>query len=88
MLITDASDLLNSSGLFYLNTMEEIYEEPNSESAGFCGNNQPFIHCHQLEYIVDCMKGSGLKIIDIEKKDYPQTNGTLLTDLIIIAKKK
>ena len=87
-LIKDISKLLDSSGLFYLSTMEDDYNKSGFETTSFSGNDRVYIYYHQSDYLIDCLKESGFEVIDIQRKDYPEPDGTFLTDLIIIAKKK
>ena len=87
-LIDDTSKILCSSGLFYLSTMEDDYNKSGFETTSFSGNDRVYIYYHQTEYITDCLKESNFEIVDIQRKQYPEPDGSFLTDLIIIAKKK
>ena len=87
-LIKDTSKLLNSPGLFYLSTMEDDYNKSGFETTSFSGNDRVYIYYHQADYLIDCLKESEFEVVDIQRKDYPEPDGTFLTDLIIMAKKK
>ena len=87
-LIYDASKLLNSSGLLYISTMEDDYEKSGYELTSFSGENRVYIYYHQAEFLSKCLKKYGYEIIDLQRKKYPEPDGTFLTDMIFIARKK
>lgn len=89
-LIKDCTNLLNQSGLVYISTMEDDYSKSGFETTSFSGENRVFIYYHQADYLTYCLQKYGFEIVDIIRKDYPELgpDGTLITDLIIIAKKK
>ncbi len=87
-LINDTSELLVPSGLFYLSTMEDDYNKSGFETTSFSENERVYVYYHQLDYLVDCLAESGFELVDFERKDYPEPDGTFLTDMIIIARKK
>jgi 2-polyprenyl-3-methyl-5-hydroxy-6-metoxy-1,4-benzoquinol methylase len=86
-LISDASGLLRSDGVLYLSTMEDDYNKSGLESPSFGGEDKMYIHYHQADYLMNALNNKGFKIIDLQRKDYPEENETFTTDLIIIAKK-
>lgn len=86
-LILDASKLLNSSGVFYLSTMEDDYRKSGFETTSFAENNKIFIYYHQLDYLTEMFVDAGFKIIKTQRKEYPEIDGTITIDLIITAKK-
>ncbi|MDN3620179.1 methyltransferase domain-containing protein [Polaribacter undariae] len=87
-LIYDASKLLNSSGLLYISTMEDDYEKSGYELTSFSGENRVYIYYHQAEFLSECLKKYGYEVIDLQRKKYPEPDGTFLTDMIFIARKK
>lgn len=86
-LIADASNLLHPSGLFYISTMEDDYDKSGFETTSFAGDDIVYIYYHQASYLNECLKKSGFTIVETQRKDYPEANGTITTDLIIIAQK-
>jgi 2-polyprenyl-3-methyl-5-hydroxy-6-metoxy-1,4-benzoquinol methylase len=86
-LISDASGLLRSDGVLYLSTMEDDYNKSGLESPSFGGEDKMYIHYHQADYLMNALNNKGFKIIDLQRKDYPEENESFTTDLIIIAKK-
>ena len=87
-LIQDSANLLKTAGLFYLSTMEDDYEKSGYETTSFSGKSKVYIHYHQADFLEKQLNNSGFKIIDLVRKDYPEPDGTFLTDMIFIARKK
>jgi trans-aconitate methyltransferase len=87
-LIQDSANLLNSDGLLYLSTMEGQYEDSGYETTSFSGKNEVYIHYHQADFLEDQLNNSGFTIVNLIRKKYPEANGTFLTDMIFIARKK
>lgn len=87
-LIADSSRLLSKDGLLYFSTMEDDYSKSGFETTSFSGQDRVYIYYHQADYLTDCLTQNGFEIIDFQKKDYPEPDGTFLTDMIIISKKQ
>jgi len=87
-LIKDSSNLLNRNGLLYLSTMEDDYDKSGFEKTSFSGENEVYIHYHQANFLEEQLNNSGFEIVNLIRKDYPEPDGTFLTDMIFIAKKK
>ena len=86
-IITDTSNLLTTSGVLYISTMEGDYEKSGYETTSFSGENKVFIYYHQEDFLKDCLIKNGFEIVSLERKDYPEPDGTFLTDMIFIARK-
>ncbi len=82
-LISDASYLLNSKGLFYLSTMEDDYSKSGLKKGR--KGDEIFMHYHQADYLTKTLEENNLKIIALQRKNYLSDNGEKTTDLIIIA---
>lgn len=87
-LIADSSELLSTNGLLYFSTMEDDYNKSGFERTSFSGQDRVYIYYHQADYLSDCLVKNGFEIIDLQRKDYPEPDGTFLTDIVFIAKKK
>lgn len=87
-LISDVSGLLNQGGIFYLSTMEDDYSKSGFKAPSSGGTQEMYIHYHEADYLTDALSGNGFNIIKLQRKDYPEENGTTTKDLIIITKKK
>ena len=87
-LISDSSKLLNPNGLIYLSTMEDDYNKSGFETTSFSGEDKVYIHYHQADFLINALNKHDFINIDLQRKDYPEQNGTFTTDLIIIAQRK
>lgn len=87
-LIFDTSVLLKSDGLLYISTMEGCYDKSGYETTSFSGNNRVFVYYHQADFISDSLVEFGFEILDLQRKKYPEPDGSFLTDMIFIARKK
>jgi len=86
-LISDTSKLLNPNGLLYFSTMEDDYDKSGFETTSFSGPDQVYIYYHQADYLMDCLTDNGFQIIEMQRKDCPEPDGTFFTDKIFIARK-
>ncbi|MCG2611662.1 class I SAM-dependent methyltransferase [Flavobacterium sp. SM15] len=84
-LIKDAAVCLNPEGVLYLSTMEDDYSKSGFKK-GSTGD-EIFMHYHQEDYLYKALIKSGFKIIALERKKFPEQDGSDTTDLILIAKK-
>lgn len=87
-LIADASGLLNPDGLIYISTMEGDYTKSGFEKPGFSDQGMIYIHYHQEDYLTKALNDSGFEIIDLRRQDYPEQDGRISTDMIIVGQKK
>ena len=87
-LIGDASGLIHPDGLIYISTMEGDYTKSGFEKPGFSDQGMIYIHYHQEDYLTKALNDSGFEIIALHRQDYPEHDGRISTDMIIIAKKK
>lgn len=86
-LISDAAQLLNPNGLLYISTMEGDYGKSGFETTSFSGDNRVFVYYHQADFISANLTGLGFEILDLQRKKYPEPDGSFLTDMIFIARK-
>jgi len=84
-LISDAGKLLKPGGIVYISTMED----DNSKSAFKKGSSgdEIFMNYHEADYLTKALIENNFKIIDLRRQDYPEKDGTITKDLIIIAGK-
>ena len=87
-LIADASELLNPSGIIYLSTMEGDYDKSGFEKPSFSNQSKIFVHYHQANFLTKALADSGFTIIDIQRQEYPEQDGTITTDMIFLAQKQ
>jgi predicted TPR repeat methyltransferase len=81
-LIADASQLLNKAGILYLSTMEDDYSKSGYRIAST--GDKLYIHCHEEDYLVKAMKDNGFQITEMQRKSYPEDDGSITVDLILI----
>ncbi len=87
-LIRDAAGLLHTNGIFYLSTMEDDYSKSGFKRPGSGGTDQLFMYYHEAGYLSDALQENGFEIIRLSRQDYPESDGTITTDLIILSKLK
>ena len=84
-LINDAAECLNPNGVLYLSTMEDDYSKSGLKK-GSTGD-EIFMHYHQEDYLSEALKQNGFKNIALQRKKFPEQDGSETTDLILIAQK-
>jgi 2-polyprenyl-3-methyl-5-hydroxy-6-metoxy-1,4-benzoquinol methylase len=84
-LIVDASLVLKQNGILYISTMEDYYTKSGFK-AGSTGD-EVYIHYHEAGYLTEALNKNNFTIIDLQRKDYTENDGTITIDLIIIAKR-
>ncbi len=85
-LIKDASKIINKNGIIYLSTMEDDYEKSKIIGSKTIKNSGVFTYYHQEDYLSKALTDNGFKLINIQRKDYPEAKDDS-KDLIIIAQK-
>jgi len=87
-LIRLSREKLNSNGIVYISTMEDDYSKSGYETTSFSDGKKVYVYYHQEDNIKTELLNNGFEILKIERKDYPEPDGTFLTDMIFIARKK
>lgn len=84
-MIHDGAKILQPGGLFYISTMEDDYTKSGLEvnSVG----DSVFMHYHQHDYLRNQLLSKGLKLLLEDKKEYIDSKGRLVCDLILIGQK-
>jgi cyclopropane fatty-acyl-phospholipid synthase-like methyltransferase len=81
-------NLTEDEGLIYLSCMEGTKERSGFEKTSFTGDSEIYIYYHQRDNLESRLKENGFNIEKFYTKDYPETDGTVTTDIIYIARKK
>ncbi len=81
-LIIDASNLLNSRGIFYLSTMEDDYSKSTFKKGS--SSDEVFMHYYSADFLKNELTKNNFQIIHLERKEYIH-NEENTTDLIIVA---
>jgi ubiquinone/menaquinone biosynthesis C-methylase UbiE len=85
-LISDASALLHTKGVFYISTMEDDYSKSGIKKTS-SGTDETYMYFHQADYLSEALIADGFKIISLVRQDFPTTDETKTIDLVIIAQK-
>ncbi|MFT5887061.1 MAG: putative TPR repeat methyltransferase [Arcticibacterium sp.] len=86
-MIADFSKLLRPNGLLYFSTMEDDYDKSGFKKTTFSGPNRVYIYYHQSEFLEECLENNELKIIDLQRKECLESDGTVFSDMIFMTKK-
>lgn len=87
-MIGDASKLLHPEGMMYISTMEESETNKSGPKTSSSGEYTLYMHYHQAAYLIDALEENDFEILDFKRQDYPTRDGSKVTDLIIIARRK
>ncbi|MEZ2440338.1 trans-aconitate 2-methyltransferase [Chitinophaga sp. RCC_12] len=82
-MIGDTARLLAPGGVFYISTMEDDYARSGIQRSS--AGDELYMYYHQADYLVNALEENGFKIMDLQRKQYPAADGSITTDLIIIA---
>lgn len=52
------------------------------------GDLQAVLSLQKADFITDCLTQLSFEILDLQRKQYPEPDGSFLTDIIFIARKK
>jgi trans-aconitate methyltransferase len=81
------SNLIVDKGLLYLSFMEGTAERSGFEKTSFTGSDEMYINYYERAYIEHKLEEQHFNIESFYAKDYPETDGSVTTDLIYIATK-
>jgi len=84
-LIKDAAQLLKPGGVLYLSTMEDDYSKSGLKKGS--SGDEMFMHYHEGGYLLKAFKENDFVILDLQRQDYHEKDGSKTTDLVIIAAK-
>lgn len=79
--------LTTKGSIIYLSCMEGTRVQSGFEKTSFTSDSEMYIYYHQRSSLEEELLKNGFKIVHFYTKDYPETDGTVTTDLIYIAKK-
>lgn len=86
-LISDVSILLKSSGILYISTMEDDYNNSGWEGSSSGGKEKMFIHYHQADFLTKALTENGFDILDLQRLESPGDHSASSKDLMILAKR-
>lgn len=86
-MIADVSGLLNPGGIFYISTMEDDNSKSSFKPSS-TGEEEMFMNYHEEGYLTDALEVNGFSIVDLQRKDFTNHDGSKAVDLILIALKE
>ena len=85
---TAISKLARKDALVYISFMEGNPARSSYEKTSFTGNNGMFISYYQQTEIESLLMKNGFEIIQTQKQDYNESDGSITIDAFCVAKKK
>lgn len=85
-LIRDAATLLRPGGILYLSTMED--DESRSGTVTSSTGDQVYMYYYRAETIIQVLSEYRFTVVDLQRKQYQDTAGNVVTDMIVIAQKQ
>jgi len=86
-LISDCAESLEQKGLLYISTMEGDESNAGFESTSFSGDSKVYFNYHKQKDLEEALVNNGFTIAYNICQDYVESNGSIITDLIMIATK-
>ena len=83
----EISRLTKENGYVYLSCMEGGPNKSGFEKTSFTGDSELYIYYHERTNLETLFVENGFEVEKFYTKDYPESDGTVTTDLIYIAKK-
>lgn len=84
-LIQDAALLLLPGGVLYISTMEDDYTRSGITHSS--SGDEVYMYYHEAGYLTAALTARGFTIITQQRQPFPTTDGTAVTDLVLIARK-
>lgn len=84
-LIAAAAECLDSKGILYISTMED-----DNNKSGFkkgSAGDEIFMNYHEAVYLMKALKDNGFEVINEQRHDFQNHDGTMAVDLLIVARK-
>jgi ubiquinone/menaquinone biosynthesis C-methylase UbiE len=86
-LISDSSAVLNKNGVLYISTMEGNESRAGFESTSFTGDSEIYFNYHMQQDLEKALADNGFNVEYGVRQNYKEPNGTILIDIILVAKK-
>lgn len=83
--IKHAFEILLPEGIIYISTMEDDHNKSGFKKGS--SGEEMFMNYHEATYLTEALLNNHFSIIDLSRKVYTNADGSVTTDLIIIAKK-
>jgi len=86
-LITDSAAVLREHGVIYLSTMEDDPAKSGWRSSSSSPGEQIYMHFHLGAFLTDVLQANGFSVLHISRVPSTAADGTLFTDMMIVAQK-
>jgi hypothetical protein len=86
-LFRNLENLTTENALLYVSFMEGPRTRSGFEKTSFTGNDEIFINYYERSEIALRLREHHFNIETLFTKDYPETDGSITTDVIYVAKK-
>lgn len=87
LFIREASQLLRPSGVLYLSTMEDDYSKSGFKGSSSGGSDQLYTYYYKADFLTESLHQNDLTLIDLQRRPYPESDGSITTDLFLLAQK-
>lgn len=87
-LIADCAEKLNSGGVLYISTMEGDETKAGFETTSFSRDSEIYFNYHSRTDLENSFAENGFEISHLKLQDYPEPDGRITTDMILIGTKK
>jgi cyclopropane fatty-acyl-phospholipid synthase-like methyltransferase len=83
--IKDCAALLTTGGILYFSAIEDDYSKSGMETSSDGGHSM-FVYSHEAAYLQQWLGDYGFEDIEVIRKQYPKSDGTVSVHIIFIAK--
>jgi len=85
-LVSDIWKVLKPSGILYMSCMEGV--KCGFEQTSFSGEMAVYIYYYTENFLTEVMEERGFHVLNVYRQPYLEVNGSISTDLIVIAQKQ
>ncbi len=86
-LISDAHAVLSDHGVLYLSTMEDDPARSGFKPSSSGRGEAAFIQYYEGSVLVNSLQAHGFTVVHLDRKAYAGRDGSLTTDLLVVAQK-
>lgn len=84
-LIRNAATLLHPKGILYLSTMENDYSTSGLKTSS--KGDSVYMYYYKATDLIGMLEENGFTALHEIRKDYPETDGSVTVDLVVVARK-
>jgi ubiquinone/menaquinone biosynthesis C-methylase UbiE len=86
-LIQDASEVLRPGGVLYLSTMEDDPARSGFKPSSTGQGESAYIQYYEGRFLTQTLEANGFTVLHLDRKAYAGRDGSLTTDVLIVAKR-